>query len=68
MDATVLILKELQEIKEQLQNISDALKPKETITYYYEEGDKSTRPYSEKNSLFTKSQDFQIYQLHYNEI
>lgn len=45
MDATVLILKELQEIKEQLQNISDALKPKETITYYYEEGDKSTRPY-----------------------
>ena len=42
MDATVLILKELQEIKEQLQNISDALKPKETITYYYEEGDKST--------------------------
>lgn len=45
MDATVLILKELQEIKEQLQNISDALKPKETIAYYYEEGDKSTRPY-----------------------
>ena len=28
MDATVFILKELQEIKEQLQNISDALKPK----------------------------------------
>lgn len=44
-----LILQELQEIKEQLQNISDALKPKknnvEPITYYYEEGNKSTRPY-----------------------
>ena len=49
METEYLILKELQEIKDKLQSIRDVLKPKdkiyESITYYYEEGDKSTRPY-----------------------